>query len=209
MTRVCPACRRELPLSTFGAHARKPGGRDTYCRAGKADRQRAYRATARSAELAREAVRRSRSRHTSGVSRGSSAASSTAAVLNTSSLGRQQTSPASPAGEPAGAGFPFAPPGASTTRPYPPPGGGPASNERTTVTDVTHSDTAPFVGRLLLAVADEDEPAFFAALMDAASEGVDSAPLLVVVAQALTLHMDRANPAWRDEVRRGLLEGAA
>lgn len=74
---------------------------------------------------------------------------------------------------------------------------------------VTHSDTAPFVGRVLLAVATDDEEAFFAAVVEAASEGVDSTALLVVVAQALTLHMDAANPGWRAQVRAGLLEGAA
>lgn len=35
-----PRLRSELPVDAFGSHARKPGGRDTYCRAYKADRQR-------------------------------------------------------------------------------------------------------------------------------------------------------------------------
>lgn len=74
MTRACPRCRRDLPLDAFGAHARKRGGRDTYCRACVADRQREYRATPRGAELAREAVRRHRARKP-GASRGSAPAS--------------------------------------------------------------------------------------------------------------------------------------
>ncbi len=74
---------------------------------------------------------------------------------------------------------------------------------------ITHADTAPFVGRVLLATATDDEPAFFAAIIDAAVEGIDSTTLLVVVAQALTLHLDAANPNWAAEVMRGLLEGAS
>lgn len=71
---------------------------------------------------------------------------------------------------------------------------------------ITHADTAPFVGRVLLAVRDEDETALLVALSDATAAGVDPAALLVVVAQALVLHMDAANPAWPDQVRRGLAE---
>lgn len=74
---------------------------------------------------------------------------------------------------------------------------------------VTHADTAPFIGRLLLATADSDEDAFFIALVDAASEGVDAASLLVVTMQALVPKLDRDNPRWRDQVRQGLLEASA
>jgi len=73
---LCPSCRRDLPPEAFGAHARKRDGRDTYCRACKADRQRAYRATARGRELARESGRRAKARRraTSGGPRGASPA---------------------------------------------------------------------------------------------------------------------------------------
>lgn len=82
----------------------------------------------------------------------------------------------------------------------------------TTPTDfdaLTHEDVAPYLGRVLLAVATDDDDAFFAAIIDAASEGVDATAILVLTAQALTLHLDHANPAWQAEVRRGLLEGAS
>jgi hypothetical protein len=74
---------------------------------------------------------------------------------------------------------------------------------------ITHSDAAPFVGRLLLAVADEDELGLTLAFEDAARRGVAPAHLAVVVAQALVGHMDRANPGWAAQVRRGLAEGVA
>lgn len=72
MSRVCTVCGRDLPLEDFGAHARQREGRESMCKACKADRQRAYRATPRGAELARAAARRSkaRTRARSGVSRG-------------------------------------------------------------------------------------------------------------------------------------------
>lgn len=93
------------------------------------------------------------------------------------------------------------------SRPTPPPDGGLASRERTTVTDVTHCDTARFVTGPPSAVADEDEPAFFAALVDAASEGVDSAALLAAVTQALCLQMNRANPGLAGRGSTWLAEG--
>jgi len=76
-------------------------------------------------------------------------------------------------------------------------------------TPVTHRDVSPFLGRVLLATADADEPAMLQALADADAAGVDAPALVVVLAQALVVHVDRANPGWREEVRRGLLEGAA
>jgi hypothetical protein len=75
------------------------------------------------------------------------------------------------------------------------------------MSEITHATAAPFVGRILLATAEDDELAFFAAIAEAQAADVTPAALLVVVAQGLTLHMDAANPNWKSEVRRGLIEG--
>jgi hypothetical protein len=72
--------------------------------------------------------------------------------------------------------------------------------------ELTHQDVALPLARVLLTVADNDEPAVLAALIDAASDGVDAAAILVVTAQALIVHMEHANPAWREPLRQSLLQ---
>lgn len=70
----------------------------------------------------------------------------------------------------------------------------------------THATTAPFIARILLSVKDADEPAFFAAVADAKAAGVPAEALLVVLAQALNVHMDHGNPDWPAHLRAGLLD---
>lgn len=70
----------------------------------------------------------------------------------------------------------------------------------------TREQTAPFLGRLLLATDTGDHHAFVAALEDATSAGISVIDLLVVTSQVLVANLGVANPEWQTQVQLGLLE---